>query len=195
MLDEARQQPLSAWRQVELANIRRAYRRPRVIDQRISLKGYDQPLRQLIIADLGHEEPTFLVTNQMRTSAPSLIQRYAYRMLIENAIAEGIDFFHMDSLSSAVPMKVNADLQLTLMASSLYRLLGTQIGEGYAEAKARHIFRDFVDASAQVRLNRNEIEVRFQKRAHNPLLLAAGFEDLRPKIPWLGRKRLTFLLG
>jgi len=92
-------------------------------------------------------------------------------------------------------MKVNADLQLTLMASSLYRLLGMQIGEGYAEAKARHIFRDFVDASAKVRLNRNHIEVRFQKRAHNPLLLAAGFEDLRPKIPWLGGKRLTFLLG
>jgi hypothetical protein len=44
-------------------------------------------------------------------------------------------------------------------------------------------------------LNRNEIAVHFQKRAHNPLLLAAGFEDLRPKIPWLGRKRLTFLLG
>lgn len=195
MLDEAHQQPLSAWRQVELTNIRRAYRRPRVIDQRISLKGYDEPLRQLIIADLGHEEPTFLVTNQMRTSAPSLIQRYAYRMLIENAIAEGIDFFHMDSLSSAVPMKVNADLQLTLMASSLYRLLGTQIGEGYAEAKARHIFRDFVDATARVWMTKNEIVVRFQKRAHNPLLLAAGFEDLRPKIPWLGRKRLTFVLG
>jgi len=88
MLDEARQQPISAWRRVELANIRRAYRRPRVIDQRIRLKDYDQPIRQLIIADLGHEEPTFLVTNQMRTSAPSLIQRYAYRMLIENAIAE-----------------------------------------------------------------------------------------------------------
>jgi hypothetical protein len=194
MLDEVHQQPLSTWRQVELANIRRAYRRPRVIEQRITLKDYDQPLRQLIIADLGHEEPTFLITNHMRTSASSLIQRYAYRMLIENAIAEGIEFFHMDSLSSAVPMKVNADLQLTLMASSLYRLLGTQIGEGYAEAKARQIFRDFVDASAQVRLNGNEIEVHFQKRAHNPLLLAAGFEDLRPTIPWLGHKRLTFFL-
>jgi hypothetical protein len=32
----------------------------------------------------------------------------------------------MDALSSAVPMKVNCDLQLTIMASSLYRLLGTK---------------------------------------------------------------------
>jgi hypothetical protein len=36
--------------------------------------------------------------------------------------ADGIDSFHMDALSSAVAMKVDCDLQLTLMASSLYRL-------------------------------------------------------------------------
>jgi hypothetical protein len=30
----------------------------------------------------------------------------------------------MDALSSAVAMKVNCDVQLTLLASSLYRLLG-----------------------------------------------------------------------
>ena len=55
-------------------------------------------------------------------------------MLIENGIADGIDFFHMDALSSAVALKVNCDLQLTLMASSLYRLLGTRIGHGYETA-------------------------------------------------------------
>ena len=35
--------------------------------------------------------------------------------IIENTIEDGIDFFHMDALSSAVAMKVNFDLQLTLM--------------------------------------------------------------------------------
>jgi hypothetical protein len=71
-------------------------------------------------------------------------------MLIENNIEDGIDFFHMDALSSAVAMKVNCDLHLTLMASSLYRLLGARIGHGYQQAKSRHLFRDFVDATAQV---------------------------------------------
>ena len=47
------------------------------------------------------------------------IHPYAQRMIIENSIEDGIDFFHMDALSSAVAMKVNCDLQLTLMASSL----------------------------------------------------------------------------
>jgi hypothetical protein len=33
---------------------------------------------------------------------------------------------------------------LTLMASSLYRLLACRIGNGYDHAKSRHLFRDFV---------------------------------------------------
>ncbi|GFP21913.1 hypothetical protein HKBW3S06_01141 [Candidatus Hakubella thermalkaliphila] len=74
----------------------------------------------MIITDLGHEEPIFLLTNQLTSSPVKLIDRYAQRMIIENNIQDGIDFFHMDALSSAVAMKVNLDLQLTLMASSLY---------------------------------------------------------------------------
>ena len=45
-------------------------------------------------------------------------------MLIENKISDGVDFFHMDALSSVVALKLNCDLQLTLMCSSLYRMLG-----------------------------------------------------------------------
>jgi len=195
MLDEVRRQPPSVWRRVELKNIARAYRNPRIIDQKIELKDYAGQIRQLVIADLGHEDPTFLLTNQMRPQPATLIQRYAYRMIIENGIADGVDFFHMDALSSAVPMKVNVDLQLTLMAQSLYRLFGHQIGNGYAEAKARHIYRDLIGAVGDVSLTEDEIAVRFQKRAHNPLLLAAGFAEKHPEVPWLGGRRLRLTFG
>ena len=135
---------------------------------------------------MGHEEPTILLTNQLTRTAAKLIERYAQRMIIENSIADGIDFFHMDALSSAVAMKVNCDLQLTLMASSLYRLLAGRIGRGYEHAKSRHLFRDFVDATAKVTISESEIVVRYQKRAHNPLLVAAGFDRTETIIPWLG---------
>jgi len=59
----------------------------------IPLKDYRRPFRQLVIADLGHEQPTSLLTNQTTRSAPKLIERYAQRMIIENNIAYGIDFF------------------------------------------------------------------------------------------------------
>lgn len=195
LLDEIYHLPLSAWRRIELSNIAREYRTPRIIDQKVHLLDYDGPIRQIVIRDLGHEEPTFLVTNQLTRSPADLIGRYANRMLIENAIADGIDFFHMDALSSAVAMKVDCDLQLTLMASSLYRLLGADIGREYATATSRRIFRDFIDASATVDIDEKHIHVRFQKRSHNPQLKAAGFENSPIRVPWLANRKLSFLLG
>ncbi len=195
MLHKVHQLPLSAWRRVELTGVTREYRTPRILDQTITLNDYTGPMRQMVIMDLGHEEPTFLLTNQLTRSAPKLITRYAQRMLIENGIADGIDFFHMDALSSAVAMKVDCDLQLTLMASSLYRLLALEVKNGYQRVHSRHLFRDFIDATAQVTIGESEIEVRFQKRAHNPLLMAAGLDKEHPRIPWLGNKRLQLTFG
>jgi hypothetical protein len=101
----------------------------------------------------------------------------------------------MDALSSAVAMKVNCDLQLTLMASSMYRLLAVRIGRGYERAESRHLFQDFVNATAQVTLTDSDIVVRYQKRAHNPLLVAAGYDTTETRIPWLKRKQLQLVFG
>jgi transposase len=195
LMRELALKPASAWRTIELQNITRQYRTPRIIDQKISLPGYKGTIRQIIITNLGHEEPTVLLTNQLKRSAPRLIGRYAQRMIIENTIADGIDFFHMDALSSAVAMKVNCDLQLTLMASGLYRMLGQRVGNGYERVTSRHIFRDLVQATATVTVFPKEIQVRYQKRAHNPLLLAADFDKTNVAVPWLGNKRLRLVFG
>ena len=195
LLQEIATTPTSAWRRIELEGVGRLYKTPRILDREIALPGYHGPIRQLSILDLGHEEPTLLLTNQRRRAATHLIGRYAQRMLIENQIADGIDFFHMDALSSAVAMKVNCDLQLTLMASSLYRMLATRIGHGYETAKSRHLFRDFIDATATITLAEKDIVVAFAKRAHNPLLLAAGLDKTDVAIPWLGGKRLRLAFG
>jgi len=189
------QTPSSAWRRIELKGVSRQYKHPRVLDQRTALADYDGPVRQVIVTDLGHEEPTILMTNQLTPTAANLVGRYAQRMIIENTIADGIDFFHMDALSSAVAMKVNCDLQLTLMASSLYRLLAGRVGRGYERTESRHLFQDFVDATAKVKITESEIVVRYQKRAHNPLLIAAGFDTTTTVIPWLRRKRLQLVFG
>jgi hypothetical protein len=90
---------------------------------------------------------------------------------------------------------MNCDVQLTLMASSLNRYLGQQIGNGYPAAKSRHLLRDFIDATATVEIDERAIWVYFQKRAHNPLLLAAGFDKKESRIPWLGDKRLHLAFG
>jgi hypothetical protein len=171
------------------------YRTPRIIDRRITLKDYEGPLRQLTITEVGHEEPTLLLTNDLNRRPASLIGRYAQRIFIENNIEDGVDFFHMDALSSAVTMKVNCDLQLTVMASSLYGLLARRIGNGYDHAKSRHLFRDFVDASAGITITAKAIVVKYQKRAHNPLLVAAAFDKTDVAVPWLGGEQLQLVFG
>lgn len=182
------------WKKVRLNNVGRAYRTPRVLDQNVTLGGYGGEIRQLAIKDLGHEKPVLLLTNGDENVA-SIVDRYARRMVIENAIADAIDFFHMDALSATVPMKIDLDLQLTLLASILYRRLGQRIGPPYAAAKARTIFRNFVHASAKVDLTPDQVVVRFGRRAHNPYLLAAGVSAEHPPIPWLGDRRLHLQFG
>ena len=195
MVREINNEPPSAWRRIELESVSRIYRTPRILDQKIALRDYQGQIRQLVVNDLGHEEPMFLLTNQLKRSASKLIGRYAKRMVIENRIEDSIDFFHMDALSSAVAMKVNLDVQLSLMASSLYRLFALKIGNGYEDAKSSHIFRDFIDATASIKITKKQIIIKFQKRAHNPLLIAAGLNEIDTNIPWLQNKKLRILLG
>jgi hypothetical protein len=195
LLHELLARPPSAWRRIELTGVSRQYKTPRILDDQVTLTDYTGPIRQITVADLGHEEPTLLLTNQLKRSPAALIGRYAKRMLIENNIEDGVNFFHMDALSSAVALKVNCDLQLTLMGSSLYRYLGQRIGHGYETVKSRHLFRDFIDATAQIDISDKAISVHFQKRAHNPLLVAAGFDKTNVRIPWLGNRPLQLVFG
>ena len=195
LLRALRARPPEQWRTVQLHNIGRQYRTPRVLDERARLGCYPQEIRRLAVADLGREDLVLLVTNLLQASAGKLIDRYARRMLIENQIADAIRFFHMDALSSSVPLKVDVDLQVTLMASSLYRMVAARVGRGHERARAQTLFRKFVDAVAQVVIEEERIVVRFGRRAHNPFLIKAGFGDDEQPIPWLGNKALRLVFG
>jgi hypothetical protein len=190
MLGAIWSQPTSAWRRITLPSLTRAFRTPKVLEGRIRLKGYASELRQITVTDLGHEDPTILLTNNKRHGCPTLVTRYAQRMLIENGIAEAVQFFHLDALSSMVGLKIDFDLQLTLMASSLYRLLATQVGSGYSHAQAKKLFRNLLEVSATVAIETEQVVVTFDKRAHNPYLVKSRLADTPTAMPWFGNKRL-----
>jgi len=191
MLGQIFSQPLSAWQRITLPSLTRAFRTPKVLDERIQLKGYNEVIRQVTVTELGHEEPTVLLTNQLDLSCPALVTRYAHRMLIENGISEAVQFFHLDALSSMVGLKVDFDLQITLMASSLYRLMADQIGREYERAQAKKIFRNLLDVSATVTIQEQEVIVKLDKRAHNPFLVSSGLAEQPTPMPWFGGKRLV----
>ena len=73
----------------------------------------------------------------------------------------------MDALSAAVPMKIDVDLNLTVMAAGLYRLLAERIGQEHQRQKAATLFQKFVKASAEISIGEREIVVGFGRRSHN----------------------------
>lgn len=190
LLKEIVNLPRSAWRTIELDVPTRKYRTPRVFEQRVQLAG--GTFRQVFIEDLGHDEPTILLTNEHHTTLKQLITRYARRMLIENALSDAVRFFHMDALSSTVGFKVDFDMALLVIASGLYRLFARRM-RGYGDAQARHVFRDLVDMPADVAIASDEVIVRLPRRSHLPILLASGLLDDPIKIPWWKQRKLRFV--
>lgn len=190
LLREIANAPRSAWRTVRLDVPHRIYQTPKVIDRKVSLRDYDGEVRQLFITDLGHEEATILLTNDLKSSAKKRITRYAQRMLIENGLADSVDFFHLDSLSSAIRIKVDFDVILTEIASGLYRMIARKL-PGFESAKARQVFRHFLDTPAQITIEDRTVEVTLPKRAHNPLLIGAGLGEGSTPVPWWDDHRLT----
>jgi len=189
LLAEAATLPPSAWRTIAL-ELPRKYRNPQVYEQKVRLS--QRTFRQFFITDLGHDEPTILLTNDANSTAKNLISRYAKRMLIENALADAVRFFHIDALSSSVGFKVDFDMALLVLASGLYRLMARRM-RGYNDAQARQIFRDLIDMPADVAITENEITVRFHRRAHLPIVLASGLIDKPVKIPWWSGRSLRLI--
>jgi transposase len=78
------------------------HNRPRVHESRARLSNYPHTVRQLIVTGLGREAPTVIITNADDLPVKALIAHYARRMTIEQRLAEIIQAFHADALSSTV---------------------------------------------------------------------------------------------
>jgi transposase len=190
LLAEIAQLSPSAWRAVELDIASRRHRTPRVFEQKARL--HQRLFRQFFITDLGHDDPTILLTNDHRSTVKAIISRYAKRMLIENALSDAVRFFHIDALSSSVGFKVDFDMALLVLASGLYRLMAQRM-RGYADAQARQIFRDLIDMPADIAITEREITVRFHRRAHLPIVLASALIDQPVAVPWWHGRALRLI--
>jgi transposase-like protein len=190
LLAEIENLPPSAWRTVNLEISSRKHRTPRVYEQKA--RPHQRTFRQFFITDLGHDEPTILLTNDTKSTPKAIITRYAKRMLIENALSDAVRFFHIDALSSSVGFKVDFDMALLVIASGLYRLMARRM-RGYDDAQARQIFRDLIDMPADVTITETEINVRFHRRAHLPIVLASGLFDKPVSVPWWNGRALRLV--
>jgi len=77
----------------------------------------------------------------------------------------------------------------------LIRFKEQQVRERRQSAFDHRGQRDPFAHIGMVMIGDRDITVRFQKRAHNPFLIAVGFDRKEVTVPWLGRKRLVLQFG
>ena len=87
----------------------------------VKLTSYPGTVRQLVVTGLGRDVPTVIITNDHGITAKALIRQYARRMTIEQRLAEIIQAFCADALSSTVNLNVDLDVVLCVLAQALPR--------------------------------------------------------------------------
>jgi transposase len=187
LLARAGRLPADRWRGCQITQAKGRRRQVKYVDEAIELDGYEGPVRQLVVTGLGHESPTFFLTNDRPRvqTAREVIQTYASRNHVENQPGEQVTFFHLDCLCSDVRLNVDFDLTLTVLADLLYRRLAERL-KGFAQASPSKLFRKFIDTAGAVEIAPDGVTVRLTKRAHNPVLKEAGLTAPTPPVPWLG---------
>jgi hypothetical protein len=182
--------PASAWKTVTIARTGR-YRRPRLHEDMIKLKDVSAKVRQIAITNIGRDEPTLLITHDLATPAKDLFTRYAERMMVENELDAYIGGFHLDALTSGVPLNVDLDTTLTVVAGNLYRLLALKLSR-YENATPDRIWRHFLDATGTLHIDNTSVTCALNLRSHHPVLIDAGYADLEVPIPWWNGRTLRF---
>jgi hypothetical protein len=182
--------PASAWKTVTIARTGQ-YRKPRLHEDMIKLTGVSSSVRQIAVKNIGRDEPTLLITHDLATPARDLFARYAERMTVENELDAYISGFHLDALTSGVPLNVDLDTTLTVVAGNLYRLLALKL-DRYQNATPDKIWRHFLDATGTLHIDETSITCALNLRSHHPVLIDAGFADLEVPIPWWDGRTLRF---
>ena len=182
--------PAGAWTALTIARAGGKTRRVRVIDDPAAkLSTYPATLRQLAVAGLGHDEPTILITNDLTSPAKKIIESYARRMNIEQRLAESIRSFGLDALAGAVPLNVDLDVVLTVLAHTTCAALRRRL-PGYATTTPDILQRRFLQTGGEILNHGDEIIVRLDRRAYSPVLRQADLPTVT--VPWWDNRRLNY---
>ena len=180
--------PASAWTKTRLDRSGK-HKTANYHEDAVTIKG--RVFRQLAV-QLGREQPTLILTNQQQLTPKQLIERYGQRWGIENQLAEQIRAFHLDSLCSQVPLAVDFDVALTVLADIIYRRFARGLHTAYRNQTPDTIRDYLIDGIGELRFTPGHIEVALRRRTHTPALLEAGYEQHRVEVPWWGGRTLSY---
>jgi hypothetical protein len=168
------------------------HNKPKVAESAsVKLTSYPGTVRQLIVTGLGRDAPTVIITNDDQITTRALIERYARRMTIEQRLAEIIQAFCADALSSAVNLNVDLDVVLCVLAQALLAAFRLRLPGNYAHATPDTLQRRFLDTPGEIITDGTAITVKINRRAYSPVLRGADL-PADTAVPWWGGRQLHF---
>jgi hypothetical protein len=155
----------------------------------IKLSGISTKVRQIAIKNIGRDEPTLLITNDLTTGRKNLFARYAERMMIEN---------ELDAYRRVPPRRPH-QRRLTQCRPRHHpdRRRRPALPAPRAQAvpvrtTPATLWRDFLDATGTLHIDETGVTCALNLRATHPILIDAGFAELAIPIPWWDGRTLRF---
>lgn len=189
LIDALEQLPASAWTKTRLDRSGK-HKTATYHETPVTLAGHS--FRQIAVNGLGRDQATLILTNQQPMTVKHLIERYGQRWGIENQLSEQIRAFHLDSLCSQVPLAVDFDVALTILADIVYRRFTRGLHTAYHKQTPDTIREYLTNGIGQLRFTPGHVDVALRRRTHTPALLDAGYQDRQIEVPWWGRRTLSY---
>jgi hypothetical protein len=179
----------SDWKTVRVDTGGLKKRTLKVCDTNITLPGYKtektdkaKTVRQIVITGHGKIKPAVMLTNDFDLPMNAVIRKYSRRWLVEKGIAEQIEFFHLNRVSSSMVIKVDFDLVITILAHNLYRLLAMELNR-YKNFSSESIYNKFIVNSGDIEINQEQIRVDLKKKRDLPQLMELTQQFDKEKYP------------
>lgn len=184
--------PSSAWKKVRVPAADGKGRTLRVNDSQVFLRDYGKQVRQIAITGHGKIKPALLITNDVERKLECIIRAYARRWLVEKEIAEQIEFFHLNQLSSSVVIKVDFDLTMSILTHNLLRLFAQDL-PGYEHQTAPTLYKKFLANAGKVEITSRQVTVMLNKKRTLPHLLTAMTPFQGQKLRLWGNRKMVFV--
>ena len=191
-------QQITTWKTIRVETAGLKKRTLKVYEQNVTLPGYKdektgktKTIRQVVITGNGKIKPAVILTNDFELTLETIVRKYARRWLVEKGIAQQIDFFHLNRVSSSMVIKVDFDLVMSILAHNLYRLFAMSL-DRYQHLADERVFEKFIDNSGEIEIQDSSIRIDLKKKRELPLLLDFFKDSHNNKYPWMNNKNVNF---
>lgn len=191
IVDRLEQMPVKMKKTIRVEMAGNKKRSLKVLDEEIYLKGYEDTIRQISITGHGKIKPAIIITNDFDLKVEKIVRKYTKRWIVEKAISEQIDFFHLNLVSSSMVIKVDFDLTMSILTHNIFRIFALDL-ERYSHIADQKLFDKFILNSADVEIENDKINIFLKKKRNLPLILENMQEFDSQKYEWMEGLKMEF---